>query len=500
MLIIARESLPLERKEEGLSIKRGIAISFGRTGTNFVISFVTNVVLARLLLPSEIGVVSTALAMLAILHAIRDFGLGRYLLKEPVLTDDKVRTVFGVAILISWSLGALVLLFRDEAAAFYREPQIAGLLALLSVNFFFLPFGQPALALMRRERRYGRLSLIAVASMFMGSTVSIGSALLGHGPFALAHGAIANTVTTVVLCLGSRPDHLFMLPSLKAWRAVLQFGSLGSFSTLIGQAGAQAPELLLGRLLGFAAVGLYSRALGTSTLIQRVFVQAIAWVMGPEFAAVFRSGKAPAASVLKITDYMVVVGWPALIFLALKAETIIRLLYGENWLPAAALVPALCLYQGMRLLVSQAGALYEGSGNVKLQLRNVTILQLLSVGLLIVGSLHSLVAVAWLRALYGIAFVLVHVSVYRRHVDLDLRRLLGACRRSMIVAGGVGGVLASLIALEPLYSGGALTALAIEAVAVAVAYFALLYAVGHPLGHQIRLAAQKARSTGLRRA
>lgn len=477
-----------------MSIARGVAISFGRTGSNFLISFVSNVVLARLLLPSEIGVFSTALAILAILHAIRDFGLGRYLLKEPVLTDEKIRTVFGVAILISWSLGSIIFFSRGIAATFYREPQIAELLALLSVNFFFLPFGQPALALMRRERRYGRLSMIAVFSTFTGAVVSIGSALLGYGPFALAHGAIANTCTTVVLCLASRPDHLLMLPSLKAWRSVLHFGSLGSVATLVGQLGAQAPELLLGRFLGFSAVGLYSRALGVSALIQSLFAQAIAWVMGPEFAAVFRSGKAPAASVLRITDYLVVVGWPALVFLALKADTIIHFLYGENWVPAAALVPALCLYQGISLLVSQAGALYEGSGNVKLQLRNASILQLLSVCLLIVGSMHSLLAVAWLRALQGVANVLVHASVYRRHVGLDLRSLLTACRRSMIVTIGVAAVLVVLIELEPFYAGGAPGALAIEAIVVAFAYLVLLHAVGHPLTQQIRLAARKARA------
>jgi len=157
---LSREFVPVPLawiKDENLSIKRGVAISFGKTGTAFLISFASNIVLARLLLPSEIGIFSTALAVLAILHAIRDFGLGRYLLKEPILTDDKIRTVFGVAILISWSLGAIIFVFRGQAAEFYRERQIAEILGWLSVNFVFLPFGQPALALMRRERRYGRL-------------------------------------------------------------------------------------------------------------------------------------------------------------------------------------------------------------------------------------------------------------------------------------------------------------------------------------------------------
>ncbi len=481
-----------------MSIKRGVAISFGKTGAAFLISFASNIVLARLLLPSEIGIFSTALAVLAILHAVRDFGLGRYLLKEPILTDDKIRTVFGVAILISWSLGAIIFLFRDQAAVFYRERQIAEILGWLSVNFLFLPFGQPALALMRRERRYGRLSVIAVLSSIAGAVVSITGALLGSGPLALAYGAMANTGTTVALCLASRPDHLLMLPSLKEWRSVLQFGSVGSGTTLINQFGAQAPELLLGRLLGFSAVGLYSRALGISAIIQRVFAQAVAWVMGPELAAVFRSGKAPVASVLLVTDFLTAVGWPALVFLAFKAHAIILLLYGENWLPAAALVPALCAYQAIRLVTSQSGALYEGSGDVKLQMRNALILQFVSIALLVIGSMHSLLAVAWLRALHGVIELIVQTSVYRRHVDIGLRALLATCRRSLVVTGGVAAVLAAMIALEQYYGGGGPGVLALEAAIVAVTYLALLHVVGHPLAEQMRITARRVAFPGFR--
>jgi len=481
-----------------LSIKRGVAISFGRTGAGFLVSFGSNIVLARLLLPSEIGIFSTALAVLAILHAVRDFGLGRYLLKEPILTDDKIRTVFGVAILISWSLGAIIFLFRDQAAVFYRERQIAEILAWLSVNFLFLPFGQPALALMRRERRYGRLSVIAVASSLAGAGVSIVAALRGSGPLALAYGAMANTGTTVALCIASRPDHLLMLPSLKEWRSVLQFGSVGSGTTLINQFGAQAPELLLGRLLGFAAVGLYSRALGISAIIQRVFAQAVAWVMGAEFAAVFRSGRAPAASVLLVTDFLIAVGWPALVFLAFKADAIILFLYGENWLPAAPLVPALCVYQALHLVTSQSGALYEGTGDVNLQMRNALILQFVSIALLVAGSMHSLLAVVWLRALHGVVELIVQTSVYRRHVDIGLRALLGTCRRSLVVTGGVAAVLAAMTALEQYYGGGGAGVLALEAAMVAISYVALLHLVGHPLAEQMRIAARRVLFPGLR--
>ena len=100
-----------------MSIRRGLALSFGRTGFVFFIQFGSNIALARLLLPSEIGIFSVAVAATAILHALREFGIGSYLIKEPELTDDKVQTSFGIAILIGWSLAALVFTQAGERFA-----------------------------------------------------------------------------------------------------------------------------------------------------------------------------------------------------------------------------------------------------------------------------------------------------------------------------------------------------------------------------------------------
>ena len=135
-----------------MSLKRSFMISFGKSGGSFLLHFASNIILARLLLPSEIGLFSVCVALTAVLHTLRDFGVGRYLIKEKDLTDDKVRTVFGVAILIGWSLAALIYLSRGAVADFYNEPQIEPLMALLSINFLLLPIGQPAFVLMRRWR------------------------------------------------------------------------------------------------------------------------------------------------------------------------------------------------------------------------------------------------------------------------------------------------------------------------------------------------------------
>jgi O-antigen/teichoic acid export membrane protein len=469
-----------------MGIKRGLSYSFGRTGGQFALQFASNVVLARLLLPSEIGIFSVAMAVITVLQALRDFGVGRYLVKEPNLTVDKIRTVFGVSLLVSWSLAALLFFGRDSVAGFYAEPQIAGILALLSINFLLLPFGQPAFALMRRELRYGRLAAIALAAGAAGVATSIGLAALGFGPMALAYGTLANSGASVALTLLSRPDHIFLRPSLREWRAVCGFGALASAGTIIVQIGMQAPELLLGRFLGFAAVGLYGRGLGIATIVERFFVSAVTWVIGAELGSRYRSEQSLSELVLKATDYTLVVGWAALIFLALKAEAIIWLLFGETWLPAAPLVPALCLARGLQMIVSQAPSIYEGTGAVGLQLRNEIILQIVSVGLLLIGVQYGLEAVAWLRVPMACVVISVHLSAFRRYADIGFGRILFTIWRSGAVALAFGAALAGLMALEPAETELSPLILLGEGAVMGLVYLTLISVLSHPFGKDLR--------------
>lgn len=464
-----------------MALRRAFFISFGRAGGEFALSFASNIILSRLLMPAEIGIFSVAMAVMAILQALRVFGTSGYLIKERELTDDKIRTVFGVSLFFSWSLAALIFFSRGAIAGFYMEPQIVGILGLLSINFIFLPLGQPAFVLLRREQNYSRLATITLISTFVGGSTSILFAMLKFGPVALAYGSLANTIVLMALALLARPAHILMLPSLREWRSVCGFGGTATLATIIVQIGMQAPELLMGRSLGFSAVGLYSRGIGIAKIIEQFFVGAVTWVTGAEAGILHRSDQNLSGLVLKATDYTLIICWPALIFLSLKAETIIWILYGEAWLPAVPLVLALSLSRGIQMIISQAGPVYEGTGAINLMLRNEIIIQIVSVGLLFLGIQYGLMAVAWLRVLYGIAVVAVHLSVFRRYADIGIRKMFFAIWRSIAVALGFACALAGLIALEPAGMKYSPLLLIGEAAIVSLAYLALITIFRHPV-------------------
>lgn len=471
-----------------MSVKRGVLISFGQSGGSFALQFAANIVLSRLLLPEEIGVFSVSVALLSILQMLRDFGVGQYLVQEKDLTDAKIRTVFGTSLIIGWLLAAAIFFSRFAVADFYNKPLIADIMALLSISFLIIPFGHPASSLMRRERLYGRLALIGLSSTFVSITTSIIAAIMGKGAISLAYGSIAGMAFATVILLSFRPQHLFLRPSLSEWRQVWRFGVTVSGTEAIIVLGEMSPDLVIGYMLGFAPVALYSRGLGLAKLFDNFFGNTPRMVMGAEFGTMHRSGERLTDLVIKATKITTAIGWPFLIFLAFKVKTIIWIFYGPNWFGAVPITQVLCLAVAVPLVITCATALYEGTGAVRLKLRNELWLQIFHVSLVVLGAMHSLLAVAWMRVFYALLMVSFHMSVLHKYAHIGLFYLLKNLLASLSIAVLFAIVLTGLTALEPAANTPweAAAIIAGEAAIMGVVYLLLLALHRHILWDQIK--------------
>src|SRR5688572_2485765 len=100
------------------------------------------------------GVFALAMAASALIASLREFGIGSYLVREPQLNQEKVRTAFGMWLVLSWTMGIVLLVARTPLAEAYGTPGIADVLLVASLSFFVTPFGQPAHALLVRDMRF----------------------------------------------------------------------------------------------------------------------------------------------------------------------------------------------------------------------------------------------------------------------------------------------------------------------------------------------------------
>lgn len=417
-----------------MSVRKSLVISFAEKYAVLIVSIASTMVLARLLTPEEIGIFSVSVAVVGIVHMIRDFGVTQYLVVEEELTKDRIRAAFGITIVISWSIGAALFLAAGSIADFYNEPGLVTTLSILSINFLLIPFGNPVLSLLRRDMAFGTLFWINTATSVVRETTAVTLAFLDFGFMSLVWGSLASVATTAVLATFCRPSQALVWPGFKEWRRVFAFGAPASATAIVSELGVSTGDLVIGKALGFAEVGLYSRALGLINLFQQNVMSAVRWVALPAFAASKREGRSVVDDYLKSVSYLTVIAWPFYGMLFFMAGPIVRILFGDQWDMSIPLVRYLAVAAAIGAFWSLASQAMMAGGLVQKVFVAETVIQFTRIGLVLVAVFHGLEMVAASQiAVYAVGF-LIYQWFLNRHLDIAFAGVLRASFKSFLVA------------------------------------------------------------------
>ena len=483
-----------------MSARRSLVFSFIGQYADVAVQFAASVAVSRLLAPDEVGVFSVAVSLLALLQVLREFGISRYLVQEPELTEARLRTAYGLMILTSWSLAAVLLAASTPIAAFYERPEMAAIVVVLVVNYLVAPLGQPALALMMRDMQFGRRSAALLSGSLVHAAVAVGLAFEGFSSMSLAIGSVIGTLVQAAVALYLYPQHIRLRPGLSEWRRIAAVGGALSGSAILAQLGSSAPEAVIGRLLTMSAAGLFARAAGLVLAFNRLVLGAIGPVLAARLSEIRRGGASGggggmAEPYLHATSCLLVVGWPFFTVLAVLAEPLVVFVYGPAWAGVAPLLQILCLSRIVLLPTMLATEAYLASGAVRLQLKVEAVLQGFGLLLLVAAAFHSIEAVAASRLLVAAAAAPLHLCLVARIVGYSRGELLRAVWRSLVVEAALlawsFGYLA--LALGAGWTGAAVAGYLAGAAVVVAAAGAL---VGHEIGGELARLASSMRRLG----
>ncbi len=324
------------------SVRRSIALSFLQNYTALAISFVSSIIIARILTPHDIGIFSIGVGFVGIAHMLRDFGVGQYVIQQKKLADADIQAAFGLTLIIAWVLALVIFLVAGPVAQLYDAPQIRNVMWVLSVNFLLIPFGSVTMAVLRRHMEFGSLYWIRTSSAFAHAGVAVSCAWLGYGYLSLAFASTGGIIVTVLACALARPAGMPWRPGFKNLKRVLHFGSYVTGGRLAGELGNVLPELAIGKAIDIAAVGIFGRAMGLVELFNRAFIDAIWNVMLPHFATAVHGKGDVKDSFITSVKLTTAIAWPFFTVIGLLAFPIVRVLYGDQWDASVPLVRILC--------------------------------------------------------------------------------------------------------------------------------------------------------------
>lgn len=310
---------------------RGGVARMGNVAAGAVLRLLSVVTLARLLSPKDFGLVGMVTAFTGVLSLFRDFGLSSASIQHETVTADQKSTLFWINVAVGALLSIVAFALAPVVAAFYHEPRLFGVTAVLALGFVFNSLGIQHGALLQREMRFTALSIISTVSSFLGLAIGIAAALAGFGYWSL----VAMTVATpAMITIGVWWSSSWVpgLPRRHAGlRAIMHFGSTVTANAVLIYVATNFEKVLIGRYWGADAIGIYGRAYQLSNIPTDSLNSSVGEVA---FAALSRLQNEPTrlrSYFLKGYSLVVSLTLPITVLCALFAPDIVLCFLGPKW-------------------------------------------------------------------------------------------------------------------------------------------------------------------------
>lgn len=452
---------------KGRSVRGGL-LTLTSQGGQFLMQSVSTVVLARLLLPAEFGIVAMVTAITGLASAFADLGLSEATIQRKEITHDQVSGLFWINVAVGLGLTLVTAALAPLLAKFYREPRLVNITLLLSVTFLIGGLRVQPDALLKRQMRFASLAVRDLSAYALAVSLAITIAWRGAGYWAL-----------VALPLTLNFTQMALSWLMVKWRpgpprrgvgvgSLVAFGGNVAASYFILNLNRNADNVLIGWYWGATPLGLYSRAYNLLMLPVRQLSLPAASVAVPAFSKIQDEPELYARYFLRATSLIMWISASLFGFLFVTAEPIIVLILGPRWREAAPVFQILAISALGQMLLETAVWSLVSRGQSERLLRLFLIISPIILGSFVIGLPFGIKGVALSSSL-----VLLMILPWALHFTFRGTQLtLGRLGRTLLypISLCLVGVFVAELALHFIAPERTLSKLLVAALGFAIAY------------------------------
>lgn len=310
----------------------GMFWTFSGTGLQAAVQLLALMALGRLLTPTEFGLMAAANVVVAFSQIVSQIGVGPALIQRRALEPTHVRVAVTLSLVLGLLLGAIVFFGAPAIAEAYRIPALEPILRVVAFLFPLDGLNTVAKSLLTRQLRFRLYIALDVGSYIVGyALVGVFLAWRGYGVWALVAANLAQeALRTLAMYVATRHP---LRPSfdMRAGRDLLRFGfghSMAQVGLLLSQ---QGDNMVVGRWLGAAALGVYGRAYNLMVMPANVFGRIVNRVLFPVMAQVQHERHRLANAYERGVAVVAMLSLPTSAFLWVVAPEFIPIILGPQW-------------------------------------------------------------------------------------------------------------------------------------------------------------------------
>lgn len=330
-----------------------------------LLHLMVGVVLARLLPPADFGLAALALIVIGFAAMVSDVGVGAAVIQRLVVTTAHLRVAFTLSVLAGVVIAAALFGIAPLVALLAKSPAVSPVLRVQSIVFIATGVGTVARAQLQRRLDFRRLFAVDLISYLLGyALIAIGGAVLGWGVWSLVVGSLVQSWLASVLCMFAAKAPIRPLLAKGELRDLLGFGVGVTLNGVIAYIGRNGDNFLVGRFLGTAALGLYSRAFNFMMLPINYFSNVIPTVLIPAFSEIQTDRARVGRGYLMGVQTATLITAPVMVWIVVSAPHLIIGLYGDRWAGAVVPLQVLAAAGVPRAMLGLAGAVTQACDRV----------------------------------------------------------------------------------------------------------------------------------------
>lgn len=409
-------------------LKNGLWITYASFITR-IFGFLSSLVLARLLQPSDFGIIGIAYVFWSFFTLFTQDTAGTFIIYKGTENPKYVNTAYTISLLIGAAFGLGLIAVSPFIAQFFNEPVLTWILIAFAFNLVLSSANYVYSGVLTRHLQYQTLANISLVSSFTRLLFTAGAALLGLRYWSFVIGDTASWLVTCGLTrhYSRHPFRLSIDPELRS--EVLSFCLNSTGSSFGFYLNANADNFTVGKVLGSASLGYYNLAYQLTMALSTVFNSVIGQLGLPIFAQM-SNDRQQESTLLKVVEFTGFCIAPiyGLIFLMIDPQ-VISFVFGDQWQPIRSVIPGLLVFAYLRVMNTPINSMLRAKGRPDLNSKvNLQIAPIAVASFVIGAYVNGIVGVSLAAALVlGLGWTVYWWWVACRSLGWSVNQFLLPC-------------------------------------------------------------------------
>ena len=378
---------------------------------SMLLSFIANLILARLLTPDDFGCIGMIMVFIAVANIFVDGGFGAALIQKRNPTQEDYSTIFYWNLVLSIFLFFVLYLLAPYIAGFYKISFLSSILRVLGCVLIINAFSVIQTNILIKQLNFKRLAQINIVASIVGIILGVSCAFVGLGIWSLVVQILTISFVRAVLFWVINRWYPCMVFSRKSFIELLGFGGLMLLSNVAETISNNIQSLIIGRFFSAKDLGFYTQAKKLEEVPVNGLAQVVDQVTFPVFSSIRKDSDDLKQNVKKTMKAITFFNFPLMVVLIVIAYPLFNILYTEKWNAAVPYFQILCIEAMFFTLNTTNTNIFKSIGRSDVYFYVQLIKRIVGIVIILIGLKFGVWGIMWSLVLNSYLYFFINSIV-----------------------------------------------------------------------------------------